>query len=783
MSTHVKRPSLSDIRVSEEQNAHLTRMKSISNLKQKFGRIIVVSNRLPITIGTEKSKTDLRSSRSEGSGDVKNSTPQEPPKYTYKMSSGGLVAGLEGVKKKLPFLWVGWTGMMAPEEQQQGIADTLLKDYQCVPVWMDDELADLHYNGFSNGVLWPLFHYLLEDSGSNFQEKYFNAYMEANRKFAEVIANLWEPGDLIWIHDYHLITLPEILRAQNPKIRSGFFLHIPFPSSEIFQVLPVRKQILTGMLNNDMIGFHTYDYARHFLSSCTRVLGLETTLNGVNFEGRFVPVTIHPVGIDVDKFLAQLDEPETLSVISKYEKLFEGKRVFLGVDRLDYIKGIPYKLKAFERFLKKYPQWKDKVALIQVAVPSRIDVPEYRKLKDEVDQLVGHINGTLGGLNFSPILYLFQSVSFPDLTALYRISDAIIITSNRDGMNLVAKEYIASQKGKNGAVILSEFAGCANALSGSLLVNPWNIEEVADAMNSALTMKEEEKADIHSHQFNFISRHNASNWGESFIRDLFNTSRMAERQDRTPKLTLSSVDHSYQKAKKRLLIFASDGALVSSSALPFLAHPSRRVFDILETLSKDEKNIVYVVSGRDRHTLVQWFGNLPIGLVAEHGYFICDKCNVQDIQWSSLSCDLSWKKNIKPIFENYTESTPGSLLEEKETSFTWHYRSTEVDFGAFRGQELLTHLDTTNFPVNVVSGDKTIEVRPHDCNPTATMKKLLNKNADFDMMLYIGDPSNIDFNDDNRVFTCGIGQKSQKYYLNDSEAVIAFLDELSKLKK
>jgi len=759
----------------------ITRMKSISNLKQNFGRILVVSNRLPVTISPDKPPV-AKSPSSHGS-DLKSSVPQGEVKYNYKMSSGGLVAGLEGVKKKLPFLWIGWTGMMAPEDQQQGIADTLLKDYQCVPVWMDDEIADLHYNGFSNGVLWPLFHYLLEESGSNFQERYFNAYMEANRKFAEVILSLWEPGDLIWIHDYHLITLPEILRESNPKIRAGFFLHIPFPSSEIFQVLPVRKQILTGMLNNDMIGFHTYDYARHFLSSCTRVLGLESTLNGVNYEGRFIPVTIHPVGIDVDKFLAQLEKPETLSVIDQYSKLYEGKKIFLGVDRLDYIKGIPYKLKAFERFLKKYPQWKDKVVLIQVAVPSRIDVPEYRKLKDEVDGLVGHINGTLGGLNFSPITYLFQSVAFPDLTALYRISDAIIITSNRDGMNLVAKEYIASQNGKNGAVILSEFAGCANALSGSFLVNPWNIEEVADAMNSSLTMKEEEKAEIHSQQFNFISRHNASNWGESFIRDLYTASRLAERHDRTPKLTLGRIESIYKHSKKRLLVFASDGALVSSSALPFLAHPSRRVFDILESLTKDERNIVYVVSGRDRHTLMQWFGNLPIGLVAEHGYFICDKSNAKDIEWRSLSCDLSWKKNIKPIFENYTESTPGSLLEEKETSFTWHYRSTEVDFGAFRGQELLTHLDTTNFPVNVVSGDKTIEVRPHDCNPTATVKKLMKKNEDFDMMVYIGDATNIDFTEDKRVYSCGIGNKTQKYYLNDSEAVVSFLEEMSKLGK
>eukprot|EP01114_Cavostelium_apophysatum_P002573 TRINITY_DN1228_c0_g1_i2.p1 TRINITY_DN1228_c0_g1~~TRINITY_DN1228_c0_g1_i2.p1 ORF type:complete len:776 (+),score=198.46 TRINITY_DN1228_c0_g1_i2:1922-4249(+) len=751
--------------VDEETRPALTKVRSISALKQYYGRIIVVSNRLPVTIQTEK-----------GEGDT--------PKFTYKMSSGGLVAGLEGVKKKLPFLWVGWTGMMPDtEEQKKEIAETLENDWHCIPVWLEEELADLHYNKFSNGVLWPLFHYLLEESGQNFREEYFTAYVEANRRFAEVIENIWEPGDLIWIHDYHLICLPEILRQRIPKIRCGFFLHIPFPSSEIFQVLPVRKQILTGMLNCDMIGFHTYDYARHFMASCTKMMGLETTLNGVNFEGRFVPVSIFPVGIDVDKFIKQLDDTETQKKIEDYLSHFKGKKIFLGVDRLDYIKGLPHKLKAFERFLQKYPQWQNKVALIQVAVPSRTDVEEYKKLKDEIDQLVGHINGTYGSLNFSPILYLFKSVAFPELTALYRISDAIIITSNRDGMNLVAKEYIACQKDKNGPVILSEFAGSANALSGSILVNPYNIDEVADAMNEALTMNEEDKAYIHSHLFDFISRHNASHWGESFIKDLWTHSRSAERLDNTPKLGINHIESVYRRAHKRLLVFASDGALISTSALPFLAHPSRRVFDILGRLCADERNVVYVVSGRDRATLMGWFGNLPIGLVAEHGYYICDKANTPEgAEWTSLDCDLSWKANIKPIFEQYTESTPGSFLEEKETSLTWHYRSTEVDFGAFRGQELLTHLDVTTFPANVVAGDKTVEVRPHECNATTMLKKLMNRNVDFDAMVYIGDTPNIDFNDDKRVFTCGVGHKNQKYFLNDSEEVVSFLDKMSRLE-
>jgi len=741
----------------------LKKINSISTLKEYHGRVLVASNRLPVTLSQ-----------------VQNPAPGES-RWAFKMSSGGLVAGLEGVKKKVPFLWFGWLGTWVPKDDQVEIEEILLRDWNCVPVWISDELGDLHYNGMSNGVLWPLFHYLIEEGGSNFQEKYWTAYLEANRLFANVIEERWQSGDLLWIHDYHLMCLPEFLRQKISNVRCGFFLHIPFPSSEIIQVLPVRKQILTGLLNCDLIGFHTYDYIRHFLSSCARVLGLDVTLSGVNFEGRFIPVSVFPVGIEVDKFVEQLEKPETILKIADYGKLFEGKRVFLGIDRLDYIKGLPLKLKAFEKMLEKYPVWRGKVVLIQVAVPSRIEVEEYRKLKNEVDALVGHINGTYGSLAFNPVHYMFKSIDFAELAALYRISDAIVITSIRDGMNLVAKEYIACQQNKYGLLVLSEFAGSANQMSGALLVNPYDPEQVADAMNEALVMPEEDKAYRFTHLFDFISRHTASHWGQSFIKDLHVASRAADRLDRTPRLSIKLIENSWRKAKKRLIVLFCDGVLISYTKLPFLAHPSRRLKDILASLTSDPKNVIYVISGRDRNTLTQWFGNLPIGLVAEYGFFVKDNVSDKNSQWNSFEFDLSWMKTMKPIFEQYTESTPGSFLEEKETSLTWHYRSTEPNFGSFRGQELLSHLDVTTFPVNVISGEKTIEVRPHECNATSTLKKLMNKNPDADLLLYIGDPTNLDFSEDKNVFNVSVGQKNQKFYLQDVDDVIVTLDKLSNL--
>jgi len=724
-------------------------------------RILVVSNRLPVTV-SKKSDVDP---------------------YSFIMSSGGLVAGLEGVKKKLSFMWIGWPGTWIPPKHQDSFSKKLLSEHNCVPVFLEDKLADDHYNGFSNGVLWPLFHYLVGES--NFDESLWKSYVEANKRFADVISQIWQPGDLVWIHDYHLLKLPEILRERIPEIKVGLFLHIPFPSSEIFQVLPVRKSIMHGLLSCDLVGFHTYDYARHFVSSCARILGLETTPAGVNYDGRFVPISVFPVGIDPDKFEEQLKVPTVQEKIEQYLKNFEGKKILLGIDRLDYIKGIPHKLKALEIFFQKYPEWRGKVVLIQIAVPSRTDVLEYQKLKNEVEALVGHINGTYGSLNFNPIHYLFKSVAFDELCALYRISDAVIITSIRDGMNLVSQEYIACQKSKHGVLILSEFAGSATALCGSVLVNPWNFEQIADSINEALTLSPREKEKKFKHLWEFISRHTASYWGESFIRELRKASKAAEDLRSTPRLTAQVILPEYLKSSKRIIILQTDGFLIPFAPAPFLARPSRKVISVLTQLTKDPKNIVYVISGRDRNTMSTWFGNIPVSLVAEHGFFSFSrhkKHPENTPQWKPLTKDpdVSWKQTIKPIFQYFTDRTPGSYFEEKEISLTWHYRATERKFGAFRAKELQSHLDKCTFPVNVINLNKTIEVRPYECNSTTVLKKIIHKIPDYNFLLYIGEPVNIDFSESEAaIFTCSVGQKTQKFFLQNPDEVIHIFERIN----
>ncbi|KAG9249137.1 glycosyltransferase family 20 protein [Calycina marina] len=475
------------------------------------GRLLLVSNRLPITI-----------KRSDDG------------QYDFSMSSGGLVTGLSGLAKSTTFQWYGWPGLEVPEVEAGPMVERLKKEHGAVPVFIDDELADRHYNGFSNSILWPLFHY--HPGEITFDESSWTAYREVNRLFAKTMAKDVQDGDLIWVHDYHLMLLPEMLREEigdtKKNVKIGFFLHTPFPSSEIYRILPVREALLLGVLHCDLIGFHTCDYVRHFLSSCSRILETQTTPNGVEFRGKFVTVAAFPIGIDPDKFIDALEEKKVQDRIAVLERKFEGVKLIVGVDRLDYIKGVPQKLHALEVFLTEHPEWIGKVVLVQVAVPSRQDVEEYQNLRAVVNELVGRINGKFGTVEFMPIHFLHQSVPFDELTALYAVSDACLVSSTRDGMNLVSYEYIATQRKRHGVMILSEFTGAAQSLEGSLIVNPWNTEELAGAIHDAVTMSPEQREVKFKKLEKYVFKYTSAWWGESFVSELVRISENAEKKQK-----------------------------------------------------------------------------------------------------------------------------------------------------------------------------------------------------------------------------------------------------------
>jgi len=471
------------------------------------------------------------------------------------MSSGGLVSALSGFKKSLSFTWIGWPGFFIPPKDRPHVDKRLMEEYSCQAVYLDDDVAYRHYNGFSNSILWPLFHY--HPGEMNFDEANWQAYRQANMQFAEAVRQQLKPGSMVCVQDYHLMLLPMLLRglidagsiggiaqeqlsritegieaaeevgsstasipASIPGIKIGFFLHTPFPSSEIYRILPVRREILYGILYCDLIGFHTYDYARHFLSSCTRILGLPTMPNGVEFEGRLAHVGTFPIGIEPSSFIDNLQKKAVKDRINQLEQRFGGVKVIVGVDRLDYIKGVPQKLHAVELFLTQHPEWIGKVVLVQLAVPSRQDVEEYQNLRSTVNELVGRINGRFGTVEFMPIHFMHKSLPFDELCALYAVSDVCLVSSTRDGMNLVSYEYIACQQARQGVMILSEFAGAAQSLNGSIVVNPWDSQQVADAIHEAVSMDTATRVENHRKLFKYVNEYTAAFWGSSFIKEM-----------------------------------------------------------------------------------------------------------------------------------------------------------------------------------------------------------------------------------------------------------------------
>ncbi|XP_019193703.1 PREDICTED: alpha,alpha-trehalose-phosphate synthase [UDP-forming] 1 isoform X1 [Ipomoea nil] len=670
-------------------------------------RLLVVANRLPVSA--------VR--RGEES-------------WSLEISAGGLVSALLGVKE-FEARWIGWAGVNVPDEAGQRALTKALAEKRCIPVFLDEEIVHQYYNGYCNNILWPLFHYLglpQEDrlaTTRSFQSQ-FAAYKKANQMFADVVNKHYEDGDVVWCHDYHLMFLPECLKNYNRKMKVGWFLHTPFPSSEIHRTLPSRSELLRAVLAADLVGFHTYDYARHFVSACTRILGFEGTPEGVEDQGRLTRVAAFPIGIDSDRFIRALESNQVQTHIKELQERFAGRKVMLGVDRLDMIKGIPQKILAFEKFLEENQYWRDKVVLLQIAVPTRTDVPEYQKLTSQVHEIVGRINGRFGSWSAVPIHHLDRSLDFHALCALYAVTDVALVTSLRDGMNLVSYEFVACQESKKGVLILSEFAGAAQSLgAGAILVNPWNITEVAASIKQALNMSAEEREKRHRHNFTHVTTHTAQEWAETFVSELNDTVIEAQQRVRKvpPRLNISDAIERYLQSNNRLLILGFNAVLtemVDTSGrrggdqikeMELKLHPNLN--GPLSALCMDPKTTIVVLSGSDRNVLDDNFGEYNMWLAAEHGMFLRSTKG----EWMTTMPELlnmDWVDSVKHVFEYFTERTPRSHFEPRETSLVWNYKYADVEFGRLQARDMLQHLWTgpiSNASVDVVQGQRSVEVR------------------------------------------------------------------------
>jgi len=723
--------------------------------------LLLVSNRLPVT---------LRRSRSGRTEIIK--------------SSGGLIAGVAPVHQSEGGLWFGYPGEHVDDE-----ARAALDRGRYVPVTVSASEMRRYYSGYSNSSLWPLFHYFVEQA--RFDRGEFDAYRAVNERFADAIAEHAQPDDTIWVHDYQLMLLPSMLRERLPSARIGYFLHIPFPSSEVFGLLPQRDEILRGLTGADLIGVHTYDYARHLVSSFRRYLGVFGHEGMIDIDGRSVEVAAHPLGISVVEGREHAYSDAAESRVADLMTDMRGRQVLLGIDRLDYTNGLPLKLEAFRTLLMDYPEWRDKVVLVQVAVPSRTNIRSYRDQKAEVERLIGDINGAFGRPGRVPIHYIYRSIPSAELGALYRVADIAVVTPVRDGMNLVAKEYIAAHWDEPGVLVLSEFAGAAAELGEAIRVNPHDVDGTAQAFNQALGMSEKERRERMRAMFRRVQGNDVHAWYRRYRRALDrDTSVHVQLPERySPEALASKVAPALRDAKSSLFLLDYDGTIREFVDRPIDASPSGETLSAIECLVSIGGARVVIVSGRDRELLEEWLDETGAGLVAEHGLWF--RLSPDDAWYRGGSpIGQAWKGYVRSVLDEYVGRVPGSLVEEKEASLVWHYRIAADDLANWQARELANYLEEflANEPLEVMVGAKTVEVRQFGLNKGTAYERIVTETGPFDFELVIGDDRT-----DEDMFAAvpsstysihvGPGPSRAEFSLSSPEAARVFLRSLSDLAR
>ncbi|MDH5597601.1 MAG: bifunctional alpha,alpha-trehalose-phosphate synthase (UDP-forming)/trehalose-phosphatase, partial [Cyclobacteriaceae bacterium] len=605
------------------------------------------------------------------------------------------------------------------------------------PVFLSPQEIEDFYEGFCNSTLWPNFHYFTQYA--IYKRNLWESYEEVNRKFAEVVSEVIQPEDTVWIHDYQLLLLPGFLREKFPHISIGFFLHIPFPSHEVFRLIPWRKELLKGILGSDLIGFHTYDDMRHFLSAVSRLVFLGNKHGQIFTSNRMVQVDSFPMGIDYDKYASFSASPETIRQEVKFRTSLGDQKLILSIDRLDYSKGIPARLVIFDLFLRKYPEYKEKVSLILLVVPSRDKVEKYKELKEEVDLLVGRINGEYGSMNWTPIHYFYRSLPINKLSALYRMADVALVTPMRDGMNLVCKEFIASKLDQTGVLVLSEMAGASKELSEALIINPNDKHQVADAIKTALEMPEHQQRLSMVSMQETIKHYNVHHWVSIFLKRLTETKALQANMATKiiDEVIRESIIEQYKKSDKRLIFLDYDGTLVPFHDKPEKADPNSELISLLKKLSSDKKNKVVIISGRDKDTLSKWMQGIEVDIIAEHGVWLL-KYGKEWEMINKLSSD--WKSELQPILNSYVDKTPGSMVEEKDYSLVWHFRKVETGLGELRSREIISHLKflAESKDLQVLEGNMVVEIKNNEVNKGVAAKKWMKKYKS-DFIMAIGD--------------------------------------------
>jgi trehalose 6-phosphate synthase/phosphatase len=685
------------------------------NHSEHFKRLIIAAYRLPFKFSKAKNG------------------------YKALQNSGGLVSAILALSenfqlsKEVNNSKIVWAGIAENLPDNCLPKDIDNEHFDILPILIPPKLNDLYYGGFCNNLLWPLFHYF--PSYCVFNTDYFEAYYQANILFCDELVKKIQPGDFIWIHDYQLFLLPAMIRNKVPDATIGFFLHIPFPSFELFRLLPRlwRESIIKGMLGADLVGFHTHDYTQHFIKCVKRTTGFECHQNIIYSPEKLIKADAFPIGIDYNKFHQACTNTQVIKEKQKIHKNLVSQKLIFSVDRLDYSKGLLLRLKGFETFLEKYPQWHSKVVFNMVVVPSRDSIEKYKEMKKEIEYTVGRINGKYSSLAWRPIVYQYKSLSFNELIALYDLSDVGLITPLRDGMNLVAKEYVTCQNENKGVLILSEMAGAASELSEALLINPFDSFEMADAINQALEMKCPEKINRLERMQNRLINYDVFAWAFDFFNQTYDIKEQQNKMSiHIDKDNFSKIINHYHKAKSRIFFLDYDGTLVSLTKYPEQAVIDKPTLDIIRNLSSNPNNTVVIISGRDKQFLDKQFKCIDVHLVAEHGYFIKQRGQ----NWeSTINSDLQWKDSVLPILNEYVNRCNGTFIEIKEGSIAWHYRNADLDFAELRLHELrddLTEIIRHKTDFEIIEGNKVLEIKCGKYDKGTAAKSILSgENYDF----------------------------------------------------
>ena len=679
-----------------------------------MSKTIIVSNRLPVKLV-------------ENNGE-----------YSFTPSEGGLATGLGSIYQQSGNVWVGWPGLEVIDEGERKKITDELDGQNLKPVFLTQDEINQYYEGFSNEVLWPVFHYM--PTYARYQQSYWDCYLNVNKKFRDVILDIADPGDIIWIHDYQLLLLSGLVRSVLPDITIGFFQHIPFPSYELFRLIPWRFEILEGILGADLIGFHTFDDARHLVQSTRRLMpSVTTSSNEISFNNRNIIADSFPMGIDSQKFYDLVETDAVQDHLRTLDKTLNGYKIILSIDRLDYSKGILQRLQAFELFLQQNPDYIGKIVLYMIVVPSRDNVQQYRELRDEIDKFVGSINARYRTIEWQPVVYFYRSFSVDELSALYAKAHICLVTPMRDGMNLVCKEFVASRHTDDGVLILSEMAGASKELVDALIVNPNNVSSLANAIYEAINMPLQEQARRMKMMKDIVMKFNISHWVKLFMNRLTEVKQMQQSMyaKRINSSTRFLIKKQYASTKNRIIFLDYDGTLVGFKANIELAAPDEELYQLLKQLSSDPANKLVLVSGRSPSFLEKWFGDLEVDVIAEHGAWT----KTRHSNWLSIpGLNFAWKKDIFPVLESFTDRTPGAFIEEKDFSLVWHYRKVEESLGELRTSELVNTLRylVEDKGLQLLPGNKVVEIKNIEINKGKAVVGFLQE-SDFDFIMAIGD--------------------------------------------